>query len=130
MAVRAPVPGIPEADITARSKGEIALCELDRVRAAGVRFGTVLADAAKREAFARGYGTSAAFRHGLDERGLRWAVGIARNQKVYDTDVHLVPPTGRARKLSRKRTRFGEAPDKEPQPAECLVVRPPWQRQR
>jgi len=31
--------------------------------AAGLRFGTVLADA--------GYGVSAAFRHGLDARGLR-----------------------------------------------------------
>ena len=36
--------------------------EIDRVIAAGVRFGTVLADA--------GYGLSAAFRQGLDARGL------------------------------------------------------------
>ena len=62
--------GVPEAKVTPCSKGEIALAELDRARAAGVRFGTVLADA--------GYGSSAAFRHGLDARGLRWAVGIAR----------------------------------------------------
>ena len=57
--------GVPEAAIIARSKGEIALAELDRLRAAGVRFGLVLADA--------GYGASAAFRHGLEARGLRWA---------------------------------------------------------
>ena len=66
-----------------RSKGEIALAsvepkagstELDRVLVAGVRFGVVLADA--------GYGASAKFRRGLDERGLRWAVGIPRNRKV------------------------------------------------
>jgi SRSO17 transposase len=57
--------GVPEAAIVARSKGEIALAELDRLRTAGVRFGLVLADA--------GYGASAAFRHGLDERRLRWA---------------------------------------------------------
>ena len=52
--------------MTPRSKGEIALAELDRLRAAGVRFGTVLADA--------GYGASAAFRHGLEARGCpgRW----------------------------------------------------------
>ncbi len=70
-------------------KGEIALAELaearsvcrwDRVWAAGVAFGCVLADAAKREAFARGYGMSAAFRHGLSERQLAWAVGIPRTQ--------------------------------------------------
>jgi SRSO17 transposase len=41
---------------------EIALAEIDRVRAAGVRFGCVLADA--------GNGLSAPFRQGLSERGL------------------------------------------------------------
>ena len=100
---------MPDAGISPRSKGEIALAELDRVRAAGVRFGCVLADA--------GYGTSAEFRHGLDARGLRWAVGIARNQKVYDRDVQLVPPTGCARK---------PAPDKEPQTAEDGLAALPW----
>ena len=84
---------------------------LDRVRAAGQRFGCMLADA--------GYGTSAEFRHGLDARGLRWAVGIARNQKVYNRDVQLVPPTGRARK---------PVPDKEPQTAEDVLAALPWRR--
>jgi len=65
--------GVPEATLTPQSKGEIALAELDRLRAGGLRFGTVLADA--------GYGTSAVFRHGLDARGLTWAVGLAKNQK-------------------------------------------------
>lgn len=51
-----------------QSKSEIALCELDRLRAEGVRFGVVLADA--------GYGCSAVLRHGLDARGLAWAVGM------------------------------------------------------
>src|SRR5918993_1775672 len=37
--------GVPEAEAVARSKGEIALAELDRPIAAGVRFGAVLADA-------------------------------------------------------------------------------------
>ena len=101
--------GVPEACVVAQAKGEIALAELDRVRAAGVRFGCVLADA--------GYGTSAAFRHGLDARGLRWAVGIARNQKVYGKDVQFVPPTGRARK---------PAPDREPRAAEDVLAALPW----
>jgi len=57
--------GVPKAEVVARSKGEIALAELDRVLAAGMRFGIVLADA--------GYGASAAFRHGLDARQQRWA---------------------------------------------------------
>src|SRR3954468_24268491 len=43
-AVRCARAGVPEVNRIARSKGEIALCEVDRLRAAGVRFGTVLAD--------------------------------------------------------------------------------------
>ncbi len=38
--------GVPEAARASRSKGEIALSELDRLREVGVRFGTVLADPA------------------------------------------------------------------------------------
>jgi len=103
--------GVPEAMQRALSKGEIALAELDRLRESGVRFGIVLADA--------GYGTSAAFRHGLDARGLRWAVGIAKNQKVYDAHVQLVPPAGRSRKL---------VPDQEPRPVEKVLAALPWRR--
>ena len=44
------------------SKPEIALTEIDRLMAAGVRFGCVLADA--------GYGLSAPFRQGLTARSL------------------------------------------------------------
>src|SRR5215467_5214517 len=57
---------VPDAYRTYRTKPEIALAEIDRVRAAGVRFGCVLADA--------GYGLSAPFRQALTERGLTWAV--------------------------------------------------------
>ena len=97
--------------MTPRAKSEIALSELDRVRAAGVRFGTVLADA--------GHGASAAFRHGLDARGLLWAVGIPKNQKVHGTDVQLVPPAGRARKL---------VPGEEPRAAGDVLAERPWRR--
>src|SRR5215210_6438421 len=103
--------GVPEAEVAARSKGEIALAELDRLIAAGVRFGLALADA--------GYGASAAFRHGLDERGLAWAAGIPRNQKVYGTDVQLVPPGGRKRR---------PVPDQEPREAEAVLAGLPWRR--
>lgn len=103
--------GVPEAEGVARSKGEIALSELDRVRAAGVRFGCVLADA--------GYGASAAFRHGLDARGLSWAAGIPKNQKVYGIDGQLVPPQGRARK---------PVPSEEPRAAEGVLAKRPWRR--
>ena len=103
--------GVPEAAVVPQSKGEIALAELDRLQAEGVRFGVVLADA--------GYGCSAVFRHSLDARGLTWAVGIAKNQKVYDPDVRLVAPGGRARK---------PVPDQEPREAEAVLAALPWRR--
>lgn len=58
--------GVPVEHRAARTKPEIALAEIDRVIAAGVRFDCVLADA--------GYGLSAPFRQGLTTRGLVWAV--------------------------------------------------------
>ena len=82
--------GVPEDEVVARSKGEIALAELDRLRAAGVRFGIVLADA--------GYGASAAFRHGLDASvgcAGRWASRATRRSTT--RDVQLIPPAGRKR---------------------------------
>jgi SRSO17 transposase len=85
--------GVPEAARTAQTKPEIALAEIDRVREAGLRFSCVLADA--------GFGSSPAFRHGLDERELAWAAGIACTQLVYPTTVKLRPastPTGRPAK--------------------------------
>ena len=54
--------GVPEDHRGYRTKPEIALAEIDRARAAGLRFGCVLADA--------GYGLSAPFRQALSERGL------------------------------------------------------------
>ncbi|WP_145145863.1 IS701 family transposase [Roseomonas gilardii] len=84
--------GVPEPWRTPRTKPELALAELDRVVAAGARFGTVLADA--------GYGVSASFRQSLSERGLAWAVGIPRILKVYPLDVGLLaPPPGSRRRL-------------------------------
>ena len=86
--------GVPADYREARSKPEIALAEIDRVIAAGVRFGSVLADA--------GYGLSAPFRQGLTTRGLTWAVGIPGRQKVYPANVKLIfPVAGRGRPRQR-----------------------------
>jgi len=83
--------GVPADRITPKSKSQIALDEIDRVRAAGVSFDVVLADA--------GYGMSAAFRQGLSQRDLRWAVGVPRHLKVYSPAVRVVDvpkkPSGR-----------------------------------
>jgi SRSO17 transposase len=76
-----------------RPKWRIALDEIDRVRAAGVRFGCVLADA--------GYGAGAEFRHGLSQRGYAWAVGILSTQNMYSVDVEISP---------RPRSRTGRPP--------------------
>ena len=103
--------GVPEDEVVARTKGAIALAELDRLIAAEVRFGVVLADA--------GYGASAAFRRELSKRGLTWAVGIPRNQKIYAADVQLVPPTGRKRR---------PVPDQEPREADAVLADLPWRR--
>src|SRR5450755_3051866 len=87
--------GVPVECRTARTKPEIALAEIDRVMAAGVRFGCVLADA--------GYGLSAPFRQGLTARKLAWAVGIPRHQKVYPVGVQLIWPITKVRGRPRKR---------------------------
>jgi len=79
--VRCAKVGIPAERLRYRTKGQMAIEELDRVRAAGVTFGVVVADA--------GYGISAEFRHALSVRGLTWAVGIPRTQKVYPLTVQV-----------------------------------------
>jgi SRSO17 transposase len=89
----------------ARTKPEIALAEIDRVMAAAMRFGCVLADA--------GYGLSAPFRQGLTTRGLAWAVGIPRHLKVYPVGVKLIWPVA-----TRGRPRKRHIPDILSRPAE------------
>ena len=81
--------GVPPERQPFRTKPAIALEELDRVRAAGVTFGAVLADA--------GYGKRAAFRQALSARGLTWAVGVMPAQLVYPPDAAVRPPVRRAR---------------------------------
>ncbi|AWN22175.1 IS701 family transposase [Deinococcus irradiatisoli] len=76
--------GVPAERQQYKSKSEIALEELDRVREAGVTFKVVLADA--------GYGIGKAFRQGLTQRGLTWAVGIVGIQKVFSLQVTLTDP--------------------------------------
>jgi SRSO17 transposase len=55
----------------------------------------------------------------VDERGLRWALGIPRNQKVYGLDVTLIQPTGRKRR---------PRPDQEPQTADAVLAKQIWRR--
>jgi SRSO17 transposase len=108
--------GVPPERRTFHSKPEIALEEIDRVRAAGVRFGVVLTDA--------GYGASALFRQGLSERELRWAVGVPRILKVYPVDVAMVAP----QPGGRGRPRLRSEPDQASQPAETVLAPADWQK--
>ena len=87
--------GVPVEYRSAQTKPEMALAEIDRVVAAGVRLGCVLADA--------GYGMSAPFRQGLTARKLVWAVGIPRHLKVYPVSVQLIWPVTKVRGQPRKR---------------------------
>ncbi|EYD77732.1 transposase [Rubellimicrobium mesophilum DSM 19309] len=70
--------------IPGRPKWQIALEEVERIRSAGGRFGTVLADA--------DYGRMAEFRQGLSEQGLAWAVGVQPIQTVYPAEAVIRPP--------------------------------------
>ena len=72
--------GVPVSHRTARTKPQIALAEIDRLIAGGVRFGCVLADA--------GYGQSAPFRQELTRRNLTWAVGIPRHRAPRYSQPH------------------------------------------
>src|SRR3954447_17224635 len=97
---------VPKDRQIALTKPEIAIEEIDRVIASGVRFGCVLADS--------GYGSSGPFRQALSERGLLWAVGLSRRQNVYPADVALIFPiakTGKRRKY--------HIPDRPPVSAEA-----------
>src|SRR5271165_5677816 len=105
--------GVPAEYRTARTKLEIALAEIDRIIAAGVRFGCVLADA--------GYGQSALFRQELAARKLTWAVGIPRHLKVYPADVRMIRPVA---KRGRPRKRY--VPDILSIPAEDMLANSKW----
>jgi SRSO17 transposase len=105
--------GVPAEYRMARTKPEIALAEIDRMLAAGVRFGCVVADA--------GYGLSAPFRQGLTARKLHWAVGIPRHLKVYPADVQLIWPIAK-----RGRPRQRSIPDILSIPAEQMLASAKW----
>jgi SRSO17 transposase len=75
--------GIP-ADVAFRKKGQIALDQVDQIRANGFDVGVVLADA--------GYGDSTAFRDALRTRGLHYALGVAGTAKVWRAGEGPDPP--------------------------------------
>jgi SRSO17 transposase len=107
---------VPEEHRRPLAKTDIALAEVDRVAAAGARFGRVVADA--------GYGTSAGFRQGLSGRGgLTWAVGVLKTRNVYPPGVELLWPVART-----GRPRKHPVPSEEPVAAEAMLAGAEWRR--
>ena len=106
---------VPKDRQIALTKPEIAIEEIDRVMASGVRFGCVLADS--------GYGSSGPFRQALSERGLLWAVGLSRRQNVYPADVALVFPVAK----TGKRRKY-HIPDRPPVSAEAMLAGEKWRK--
>ena len=98
-----------------KTKPEIAIEEIDRIITAGVRFGCVLADA--------GYGLSASFRQALSMRGLSWAVGIPKHQKVYPANVELVFPVA-----GKGRPRQRHVPDSKSTAAHTILADAKWRQ--
>lgn len=96
--------GVP-LNLAFATKPEIALEQLRGAIASGVPAGVVLADA--------GYGDETAFRDGMTELGLLYAVGIRPATTVWAPGVTPLPPkpwTGRGRKPALLR----RGPDHEP----------------
>ena len=107
--------GVPEQFRQPKTKPELAIEEIDRVVAAGIRFGCVLADA--------GYGLSASFWQALSARGLCWAVGIPKHQKVYPADVQLIFP-----EALRGRPRLRHVPDVKSLAAQAMLEGTKWRQ--
>ena len=103
---------MPE-EVKGRTKWRIALDEIDRVRQAGVRFGCVPGDA--------DYGKVAAFRHALDERGLRWAMAIPPTHTLFPLDVTTALPERKKHGCPPTRP----IPDEASVPAASLFADPP-----
>lgn len=102
--VRRKCAGVPETQAFA-TKPEIALVQMRQAVAAGVPMGVVLADA--------GYGDETAFRDGLTELGMLYAVGIRPATTVWATGTGPLPPkpwSGRGIRPTRLRREPGNEP--------------------
>jgi SRSO17 transposase len=89
--------GVPDDQRQSRTKPEIALALLDRVRAEGLPGRAVVADA--------GYGVSGDFRAGLEKRGIRYIVGVTGDFVVFTQKPQWLPPVrpGNGRPQTRPR---------------------------
>lgn len=105
--------GVPQDQRQARTKHEIALELLDRVRGEGLPGRAVVADA--------GYGVSGVFRAGLEQRALKYIVGVTADFVVFTEEPGWDRPdvgnSGRGR--PRKRPRLAAS---SPRPVAVSVL--------
>ena len=107
---RCRVAGVPK-EIRFQTKGEIALDQIDALRAEGLPEAPVVADA--------GYGTSGEFRQGLTNRHLPYVVGIQSTATLWPPDKS---PLGPARWKGNGRPPTLLRRDRGHQPADALSV--------
>jgi len=96
--------GVPE-DLAFATKPEIALAQMRQAISSGVRRGVVLADA--------GYGDETAFRDGITDLGMLYAVGIRPATTVWAPGTAPLPPkpwVGRGVRPTRLRREPGHEP--------------------
>ena len=92
-------------EVTFQTKPQIALAQIQAAVSAGVPPAPALADA--------GYGVDTAFRDGITELGLAYAVGVHSHTSVWPPGTEPLPPkpwSGRGRPPSLIRRRDGHAP--------------------
>ena len=115
--VRRKSAGVPET-IAFATKPEIALAQMRQAIAAGVPMGVVLADA--------GYGDETAFRDGITELGMLYAVGIRPATTVWAPGTAPLPPKAWAGRGTRP-TRLRREPGHEPVAVKTLACGLPEQ---
>ena len=102
--VRRDKAGVPDG-VTFATKPEIALAQMHEALASGVPMGVVLADA--------GYGDETAFRDGITELGMLYAVGIRPGTTVWAPGTAPLPPrpwSGRGIRPTKLRREPGHEP--------------------
>ena len=111
-AVRRKAGGVPE-DIEFATKPEIALAQMRQAIAAGVPMGVVLADA--------GYGDETAFRDGITQLGMYYAVGIRPGTTVWAPGTAALPPKAWSGRGIRP-TKLRREPGNEPVSVKALAM--------